>query len=178
MSILAFAGSNSSASINYQLVVYTASIIENRTVKKFDMSEKAFPMYSYDHEKNDGIPEEVTGFLEEIRGAEGLIIAVNEHNGNLSAYFKNLIDWLSRADKDFLSDKRVFLMSTSHGKRGAMSALSHAENTLPRFGATISASFSLPSFGENFSVEEQRIINPELQREHQEALNSFLKEMD
>ena len=177
MSVLAFAGSNSSASINYQLVTYTVSMIENHNIRRFDMSGKPFPMYSMDRERDDGIPGEVTGFLDEIRNATALIIAVNEHNRNFSAYFKNLIDWLSRADRNFLAGKQVFLMSTSTGQGAGRNSLSLALKTLPRFGATITATFSLPSFGQHFSPAEGGITDAELRAAHRKALDTFLEEL-
>ena len=51
--ILAFAGSNSSTSINYQLVKYTASLIENHEIQLMNMSNYPFPMYSEDAEKKE-----------------------------------------------------------------------------------------------------------------------------
>src|SRR5690606_1728932 len=88
-----------------------------------------------------------------------LVISVNEHNGMVSAYFKNTIDWLSRLDRKFLEGKKVLLMSTSNGKRGAASALEYTKNILPRFGATVDESFSIPFYSENFSEETNSISN-------------------
>lgn len=172
--ILAFAGSNSSTSINYKLVKYTTGLIQQNEVKLMDLSSFSVPMYSADTENENGYPEKVVVLQKDIKTADGLIISVNEHNSGPSAYFKNLMDWLSRVDKRFLEGKKIFLMSTSPGKRGAMSSLTYVKDTLPRFGAEIITTFSLPSFNDNFDPKSG-ILNAELSTGHQEALEDFLK---
>lgn len=170
-SILAFAGSNSSISINYKLVHFTARLF-NDNVRLLNLANYPFPIYSYDEEQQNGFKNSLIEFCDDIKNAKGIILSVNEHNSNPSAYFKNVIDWLSRVDKNFLSDTKIFLMSTSYGKRGGMSALEITEKLLPRFGGDIVTTFSLPSFGENFD-EENGITNSELAKQHLEALNVF-----
>ncbi|ALM06945.1 NADPH-dependent FMN reductase [Sediminicola sp. YIK13] len=172
--ILAFAGSNSSTSINFKLVKYTSGLIQQNEVKVMDLSLFPVPMYSADTENDHGYPEDVVGLQKDIKNADGLIISVNEHNSGPSAYFKNLMDWLSRVDKRFLEEKKIFLMSTSPGKRGAISSLTYVKDTLPRFGGEIATTFSLPSFNDNFDPEKG-ILDGELKVEHQEALADFLK---
>lgn len=174
--ILAFAGSNSSTSINYKLVKYTASLIENREVQVLNMANMPFPMYSEDQEREHGYSNALIEFKEDLQEAEGLIISVNEHNGNPSAYTKNLFDWLSRIERKFMQDSRVFLMSTSNGKRGGMSSLQVIEALLPRFGGEILETFSLPSFRDNFS-EEAGILEKDLARQHRESLDRFLAKL-
>ena len=114
--ILAFAGSNSSTSINYKLVKYTASLIENHKISRMNMANYPFPMYSEDLEKENGFSNSLVEIMKDIQNSDGLIISVNEHNSNVSAYFKNFLDWLSRLDKQFLNGKKVLLMSNSPGK--------------------------------------------------------------
>ncbi|UOB17743.1 NADPH-dependent FMN reductase [Abyssalbus ytuae] len=175
--ILAFAGSNSSASINHELVKYTVSQVPKFRIQLLRMSEMPFPMYSSDTEKNDGYKNSLIELHEDIKKAAGLIISVNEHNGNPSAYFKNVIDWLSRVDRKFLADKKIFLMSTSQNERGGQSSLSTVKNMLPRFGADIIDTFSLPFFNTNFSLEEGEITDVDLKTEHLRTLNDFLDQL-
>ncbi|MCB0444022.1 MAG: NAD(P)H-dependent oxidoreductase, partial [Flavobacterium sp.] len=101
------------------------------------------------------------------------LISVNEHNGNPSAFFKNVLDWLSRLDRKFLEGKKVFLLSTSNGARGGMSSLEVVKNMLPRFGAEVIDTYSLASFKENFSVEETKITNDEIKNEILQKLHQF-----
>ena len=93
------AGSNSSTSINYKLVRYTAGLIDGKEVQLLNMANFPFPLYSEDVEKTKGFSNSLMELRDDIKSAEGLIISVNEHNGSPSAYFKNLIDWLSRLER-------------------------------------------------------------------------------
>ncbi|MFS4491673.1 NADPH-dependent FMN reductase [Maribacter sp. 2308TA10-17] len=174
--ILAFAGSNSSTSVNYKLVKYTASLIEEHKVSLMNMANYPFPMYSEDHEKENGFSNSLVEVMNDIKSSDGIMISVNEHNGNVSAYFKNFLDWLSRLDKRFLDGKKVLLMSTSPGKRGAIGAFEIANSILPRFGATAVIGFSLPSFHNNFE-DGKGITDTELSKAHEQALSKFLAEI-
>lgn len=174
--LLAFAGSNASTSINYQLVQYTAPLVQEHTVQCLNMMHYPFPMYSEDDEKQKGFPHALVALHEQMQQAAGLILSVNEHNGSPSAYFKNLLDWLSRLARKFMEGKKVLLMATSPGGRGARSSLQWAQNLLPRFGAEVVATFSLPTFHENF--RENTIVNEALKAQHQSALTTFLQTLN
>ena len=174
--LLAFAGSNSSTSINFQLVKHTVSLIEGTETQLLNMANYPFPMYSMDYEKEKGFSNSLIELKNDIVQAKGLIISVNEHNGGLSAYFKNLLDWLSRLDIKFLQDQKVFLMATSPGKRGGLTALEFAAQLLPRFGAIVVATYSLPSFGHSFTAA-QGITDTEQAAKHKEALAQFMAQI-
>ncbi|MGJ8733798.1 MAG: NADPH-dependent FMN reductase, partial [Cellulophaga sp.] len=126
-------------------------------------------------EKNNGFSSELKEINDAIAKADALVISVNEHNSGLSSFFKNLIDWLSRLDRNFLEGKKVLLLATSPGKRGALSALKQAEGVLPRFGAEIVATFALPSFNDNF--KEGVLITSDVKTEYQAAVNQFLEKL-
>ena len=173
--ILALAGSNSSTSINFRLVKLTVSLVQEREVQVLNMANYPFPMFSEDLEKEKGYSNALVELKNDIQKCEGLILSVNEHNGNPSAYFKNVLDWLSRLDRNFLEGTKVLLMSTSGGKRGAKGSLAVIENLLPRFGGEVITTFSLPSFYENFS--DDGILDAILKSEHQAALETFLESL-
>ncbi|MFD0860892.1 NADPH-dependent FMN reductase [Sungkyunkwania multivorans] len=170
--ILAFAASNSSTSINHQLVSYVTSLIKDHHVQVIKMTDFPFPMYSADIEKKEGFSNSMVELNKDIKKMDALIISVNEHNGGLSAYAKNLLDWFSRLDRQFLSGKKVFLLGASTGRGGAVSAITQAESILPRFGAEIMDTFSLPSFSHNFS--NGKITDEESVIELKERLETFL----
>lgn len=173
---MATAGSNSSTSINFELVKFTSGLIADHPVDLLELAALEIPMYSADLEKAAGIPGVITGLKERIAGASGLVLSANEHNGNPSAFFKNALDWLSRDDRKFLSDIPVLLMSASGGRRGGTSSRAVLEQMLPRFGARIVSVFSLPSYYENFDPESG-ITDPELAREHRRALQEFMSSL-
>ncbi|WP_299607027.1 NAD(P)H-dependent oxidoreductase [uncultured Aquimarina sp.] len=176
--ILAFAGSNSSTSINQQLIEYVSSEISEHKIKIMKLVNYPIPMYSEDEERENGFPGMALGIKQEISEADALIISVNEHNGSLSAFFKNIIDWLSRIDRNFLAGKKILLMSTSPGQRGGLTALEYAKNVFPRFGGEIIESFSFPSFHANFSTEEKTIKDETLLLGLKEVLSTFAHQIN
>ncbi len=152
--IIAFAGSNSSKSINHQLLTYVASQIDSAEVSLKTAAELDIPTYSMDIEENDGIPEKVQSLAKEIKESDGVIISVAEHNGNVTAYFKSVIDWLSRHDRHFLIDTPILLLSTSPGGGGAGSARAITEKTLPYFKGAVVASQGIGGFYDLFENGE------------------------
>lgn len=171
--ILATAGSNSSTSINFSLVQYTVGKISGHPVETVELAGIDFPMYSEDLEKAAGIPDSITRFKAQIQDSRGLLLSVNEHNGNPSAFFKNILDWLSRDERRFLDGKPVMLMSASGGKGGASSSRAIAENMLKRFGAEIVSTFSLHTYYESFDPEKG-ITDAGQASMHKAALTEFL----
>lgn len=171
--ILAFTGSNSTKSINFELIKYTAGLVQGVEVQLLNMANFPFPLYSQDYENERGFSNSLMELRDDIKNSEGLMISLNEHNGNPSAYFKNLIDWLSRLERNFLEGKKILLMSASPGGRGAIGSLGIVEKLLPRFGGEIVATFSLPSFSQNFDPSKG-ITNTELAEKHKHALEEFL----
>ncbi|MCX2837739.1 NAD(P)H-dependent oxidoreductase [Salinimicrobium sp. MT39] len=156
--ILAFAGSSSPTSINHQLILNVTRRISDHQVEVLELNKLDIPLYSIVKEK-EGFPENVKFIYKKIVEAPALIIAVNEYNSNVSGFFKNIIDWLSRVEKNFLGGKKILLMSTSPGKRGGASALEYCKNQFPRFGGEVVESFSLPQFYENFDSEKGVVVN-------------------
>ncbi|MEJ2585668.1 MAG: NAD(P)H-dependent oxidoreductase [Robiginitalea sp.] len=175
--ILATAGSNSSTSINFQLVKYTTRLLGNREVELLELAKTEFPIFGEDLEKARGIPPEISRLKEKIQQSSGLILSVNEHNGNPSAFFKNVLDWLSREDRRFFANRPVLLMSASTGKRGAASSRAVVEEMIPKFGGKVIATFSLPSYNENFNPGSG-IVNPDLAGAHKKALQAFLSALN
>ncbi len=171
--ILAFAGSNSSTSINHQLVTYLTTQLKDTLFELFKLSDMDLVIYSEDEQRNNGFPSSINQIYKHIQAADGLLISVNEHNSNPSAFFKNVLDWLSRLDRKFLEGKKIFLLSASTGARGGMSALEVVEKLLPRFGGEVVSTYSFPSFKENFSADEAKISNDEIKNEIVAKLHQF-----
>ncbi|WP_310994200.1 NADPH-dependent FMN reductase [Aequorivita marina] len=171
--ILVFAGSNSTTSINHKLVRYAASQINGHTAEVIKLTDYGLPFFSVDMEREEGFPENLKALNIKIQEADALIVSVNEHNGSISAFFKNTLDWLSRLDRKFLLEKKVLLMSTSTGKRGGAGALEYMNYILPKYGANIVESFSFPSFALNFSEDSQTISNQVLLLGFTDVLQNF-----
>ena len=161
MNILAFGGSTSSSSINRQLANYAAGLIPCAEVTDLDLRSFDLPIYSADGEEQNGHPAAAKEFLDAIRSHDAIVVSLAEHNGSYSAAFKNIYDWTSRIEQKLWSDKAMLLMATSPGGRGGGSVLEAAKATFPRMGADLRATFSLPSFYDNFTAEEG-VTDPDL----------------
>lgn len=157
MKILAFSASNSSESINRQLVTYAASLLEGCEVETLDIHDYEMPIYRHDREVADGIPQLAHDFLARIAAVDGLLISFCEHNGSYSAAFKNLFDWCSRVGREVWSGKPMVLLATSPGPGGAGRVLGIAESAAPHFGGEVLGSLAVPSFFDAFDVEAGKL---------------------
>jgi len=164
MKILAFGATTSSTSINRQLANHAAGLVPGAAVTELDLRDYALPIYSADEENANGIPADAQTFLDAIRAHDAIVVSLAEHNGSYTAAFKNLYDWVSRIEQKLWSDKAMLLMATSPGARGGATVLEAAKATFPRMGADLRATFSLPSFHDNFSVGDG-ITDPALAAE-------------
>jgi chromate reductase len=162
MKILAFAGSNSSSSINKKLVKHTASFFENHSVEILDLNDYEMPLFSVDKMAKTGIPQLALDFAQKIDESNLLLISLAENNGAYSVAFKNIYDWISIVpDRKAFGEKPVFILATSPGPRGGATVLELAKKTFPYYGAKVIETFSLPSFYDNFN-EDIGIINDNL----------------
>ena len=169
--IIAFAGSNSKNSINKQLAIYAAHQVEGANVKTLDLNDFDLHLYGIDLEMASGIPADAQRFLDSIRDADGIVLSLAEHNGAYATAFKNAFDWMSRLDGKLWSDVPMFLMATSGGARGGATVLEIAKGRFPYMGGNIAATFSLPSFDQNFS--DQGITDSALKNTFDTAVAAF-----
>ncbi len=174
--ILAFAGSNSSTSINQRLLDHITGRIQGHEIKMLQLTDFPLPVYDEDIEKESRIPMNAKIIHNHILDHDALIIAVNEHNGTASAFFKNIIDWLSRNQKNFLEGKKILLVSTSPGKRGAKGSLDYCRDIFGRFGGDVIESFSFPSFQDNF--EDAKVTNEVLDMGIEDVLTTFAHQIE
>ena len=173
--IIAFAGSNSSDSINKQLATYASSLVKNVKVTILDLNDFDLPIYSKDLEAKNGIPENAKKFHEFISETDGIVISLAENNGAYTAVFKNLFDWMSRLESKTFMGKPMLLMATSTGGRGGASVLAMAHSRFPYHHAKIAAEFTLPLFKETF--DNGKIIDSAFDSKLKEAVELFQKEL-
>lgn len=162
MKLLAFGGSISKNSINKKLAAYAASLFQDYEKEVIDLNDFPLPLFNVDVEKEIGSPPSVDAFMKKIQEADLIVLSLAENNRIYSAAFKNVFDWISRRTKYVFGNKPMLLMATSDGKRGGASVLAFAQQHLPNYGADVKATFSLPSFYENFDLEKGAISNKEL----------------
>lgn len=157
--IIAFAASNSSQSINKQLVEYTSAQLADTEVILLDLNDFELPVYSLDLEKHAGVPKNAIRFLQFIQEADGIVISLAEHNGLYTSAFKNLWDWISRVGSPKVwHEKPMLLMGTSPSMRAESNVMKVSQHLFPLFGANIITSFHLPSF--NHFFKDGKIIEP------------------
>ncbi len=171
--VIAFAASSSSRSINKQLVTWAVSLLRDTEVEILDLNDYELPLFSVDREDELGQPQLARDFLQKITDCDGIVIAFAEHNGNYSAAYKNLYDWVSRIQPKVYRDKRMVLLSTSPGGRGGQSVMDLALSQVPRFGGDVRGSVSVPSFADNFDADAGMISNPEIVAEIEAAMHNL-----
>ncbi|MEZ4984751.1 MAG: NAD(P)H-dependent oxidoreductase [Saprospiraceae bacterium] len=128
------------------------------------------PIYSEDMDEDNFTPGEINVLIEMIREHDAFIISSPEHNAGPTAFFKNITDWLSRRAEKVMEDKPVLLLSTSPGRRGALSSRSYYEENLPRIGGKVVVSFGLPSF--HHVMVDGKLLD-EAQTSLEEAIRKF-----
>ncbi|EAR11097.1 NADPH-dependent FMN reductase [Reinekea blandensis] len=157
MNILAFAASNSTTSINQQLALWSGRQIAKADVSTLDLNDYELPIYSEAREQAMGTPEQVLQFLSRIKSADLIIIGFAEHNGTFTAAWKNLLDWVTRTEREFFGQTAVLALATSPGAGGARSVLQQASQSLPFFGAEVIDTISVPQFMDVFDPDRQEL---------------------
>ena len=175
--IVAFGASSSSNSINQQLAKWAASQVEGEGVHLLDLNDYEMPIYSVDRERENGVPEKAQQFKQAIRKADGIIISFAEHNGSYTSAFKNVYDWVSRLERSVWSGKPMFLLAASPGPSGAKTVLSFSVDGFHYNGGQVVASFSLPSFKQNF-LPNEGIVDEGLRKEFVKQLENFKRAVD
>jgi chromate reductase, NAD(P)H dehydrogenase (quinone) len=169
--IIAFGASYSRQSINREFARYAASYFEQHEVELLDLNDYDLPIFTEDFEKERGQPAAAPKFVSKIEEADLLIISIAEHNGNFTAAFKNLFDWASRVKLKMFEGKKILLLSTSPGGRGAKSAFDLAMDRFPRHGGEIIAGFSLPSFYKTYSFNHG-ILEEDIKADFLKVMNT------
>lgn len=168
---MAFAGSNSSKSINRELVKYVLKHFSEYSITFLDLNDFEMPLFSVDREAKDGYPEKAYHFRKEMEDADAIICSLAEHNRSYSVAFKNIFDWCSRINQNIFYNKPMLLMSTSPGRFGGGNVMNAAKSYLPKCGANLIETFSLPLFHQN--LVENEIVNESLKNELKNKIEVF-----
>ena len=162
--IIAFSGSNSTTSINQQLIHIVAKYAKEATVEIISLIDYPAIIYGVDEEQLNGFPETMVALQKKLANADGYIISTPEHNGSMPAVYKSTTDWLSRIGEKIYNNKPTVFLSTSPGPRGASSALEHLLAISPFRGANVIGGYSVGSFqdkvenGELTDIEDVNAI--------------------
>lgn len=109
MRFLGVSGSLRSASTNSALLqALDASHQAHRVDLYQDLAQQ--PLFSPDHEA-EGVPKVISRFIDQVRAADGLIIAAPEYAHGIPGVLKNALDWL--VSDQFVPGKPVMLVHAS-----------------------------------------------------------------
>lgn len=173
MKVLTFGTSNSKNSINKKLAFYAVQQINNADISLIDIHDFEMPIYSVDRETEFGIPQLAHDFYNAIGAADTIVMSFAEYNGSYTSAYKNLFDWTSRIDMKVFQNKPILMLSTSPGPGGAQSVLAAAQASAPYFAATVIAAISLPSFFDNFDLEEGVVTDKTFNQSLLAAISKF-----
>jgi NAD(P)H-dependent FMN reductase len=159
--ILLLAGSNSPNSINRKVIEYTAGLFKHNETTIIDLRDYPLPIYSVEIEEKEGIPGNAFALNKIFNEHDAVVFSVAEHNGSITAFFKNALDWISRTQKNYriLENKPVLLLSASITPSGGRDAASHAELIFSkRLRGRVIDKVSIPKFFDKVKVTGSNII--------------------
>ncbi len=105
-------------------------------------------------------PSEITRIYDLIRSDNKFIIFTPEYNGYTTAYFKNILDWLSRIEHGFLKDIDVKIISVSPGRTGGASVRKILSDSMSFFGAK---SVETYGFANYYTKVEEETVTEDLE---------------
>lgn len=150
--VLLVCGSTRAKSLNRQLLATLATKLSPRITSAFlELSHDVLPMYSRDLEADGRCLAVAARLHSSIVAARGLIVASPEHNGLISAFLENVVDWISilpRIDRGYVNafqGKPLLLCSASTGSTGGAQGLNSARTLFSHLGARVmSGTICLP----------------------------------
>ncbi len=175
MKLLAFAATNSRQSINRELVTHAATHVQSTNpdfddVEFLDINDFEMPIYAPDREREDGIPRQAKTFFAKIAQADAILVSFAEHNGSVTAAWKNLFDWMSRIESTLWHNKPIVFLSASPGPRAGQGVLMYNEMIAPHFGADLRGKAGFGPWSQIWDAEKSRFSNPKDQQRLTEAL--------
>jgi len=143
--ILAFAGSTRKESWNKKLVQAAAEGLSGPDVGVtfIDLADYPLPLFDEDLEAEQGLPENARKLKKLFADHEGLLISSPEYNGSYSGVLKNMLDWISRPDREATTPLEPFrgkvaaLLSCSPGKGGGLRGLEKLRALLSDIGIMV-----------------------------------------
>ena len=175
MKVLAFAASNSRKSINRALVEHAAlrlqaEVLPGAEVEFLDLNDYEMPIFSIDRERESGIPAEARAFFDKIGAADAVLVSFAEHNGSVTAAWKNIFDWMSRIDMKLWQGKPLVMLAATPGPRAGTGVLDSQEIAAPFFGAEIRGKHGIGKWSEAREAETRNLTR----RDDIEALRHAL----
>lgn len=147
-------GVNTAESLNLEVAQKISYAGDIELVKLNEVKE--IPIFSKEIMEKDGFPNGVVEIYDSFVTAQNIIIVTPEHNGYFSAFFKNIIDWLSLYNKKFFDQKNIILVVATPGKNAGKTLRDFATTTLGFFGPK-----SVQTFG--FTINDETGVEIDVQ---------------
>jgi NAD(P)H-dependent FMN reductase len=127
------------------------------------------PPFTFDGERDTGVPERARTIRAAIRTADALIVGVPEINGSMTGIGKNALDWAARPgsvddDDQPFAGLPVAIVSGSKHLHAGLRAADHAKAVMAALGCVVlPAQVAMPFAQRNFSGgRDGELANPEL----------------
>lgn len=144
LKILCISGSLRNGSYNGHLLDHLAGFLPKTIERDFLFPQEVdLPLFNEDIEADAGLRAKVAQLHQRFSTCDAMIVASPEYNGQMTAYLKNLVDWVSRlayVDPAFANpflDKPLLLCSASTGSSGGMAGIGPARALFGYVGALV-----------------------------------------
>ena len=165
MRLLAFAASNSRNSINRALIDHATAQLRQMApgaeIETLDLNDFEMPIYSIDRERAGGIPARAQDFFANIGAVDAILVSFAEHNGFVTAAWKNIFDWMSRIDGQLWQGKPVVMLAASPGGRAGANVLASQELLAPHFGADLRGTLGIGKWPEAWDTKAKHLTRPD-----------------
>jgi NAD(P)H-dependent FMN reductase len=122
--ILGISGSLRRGSYNTALLNAAVPLVEAGTELEI-ASIRGIPLYDYDVEAGEGLPQTVQNLKARVIACDGLLLVTPEYNNGIPGVFTNAIDWMSRPSADIprvFGNRPVAVIGASAGPFGTVLA--------------------------------------------------------
>lgn len=172
MKIVAISGSLRQASFNTALLEAARACLTDEILWEFGEIGD-IPLYNEEID-GDEKPAAVQRLLDQVKAADGLVIASPEYNYGVPGGLKNAIDWISRpAYKSVLLHKPTLIMSASLSPVGGVRAQNQLKQIL---SGTLTPVYPAPEFAlaaAHTQFENGEIKDKSTQAQLQRLMNGF-----
>ncbi|HEY8270720.1 MAG TPA: NAD(P)H-dependent oxidoreductase [Pseudobdellovibrionaceae bacterium] len=175
MKILMFAASFRKDSLNKKLIRNAHQMMpagHELTLKEFN--EYTMPLYHGDLETTSGIPDAAQKLIQDIAGADAVVISSPEYNAGIPGTLKNAIDWTSRVKPVPWQGKQILLMGASPGMIGTNRGLWQVRQPLEYLGGFVFPEMLGVALADKAFDEKDLLKEPRMHESLQKLLNKFV----
>lgn len=180
--ILAIAGSARRDSFNKKLIKIAVDGVRQAggEVTLIDLADFRLPLYDGDLEAEQGLPPKAKELKKLFCECDGFLFSSPEYNSSISGVFKNVIDWVSRLEKEdpvslvAFRGKIAALMSASPSALGGLRGLVHLRAILENiYVMVLPEQVTISKAGDAFD-EKGQLKDPQQQTKIFELTKKFL----